>query len=1027
MANDTLSIKLRLAISDFLRDSKRAGREYQSDVTKMAGVSKTQGKKISAALAGGVQSKQAKADLKKTETGFKKLSKTARNDGKQVQTALAQGVDAGAAKRDLKNLETQFTRVRNVGTKTPAELAAAQRRLVNQQQKTNRATQSWVSRMGDAKVKMLAIIGATGGLILALRNSSNTYRDFEKNIAEVNTLLNLNDSGINALADDVRRLSVATGTDAQNNAKALYNIVSAGATEAADANFVLGQATKAAIAGVTDTNTATKGVLAVINAYGLEIADATRVSDILFATVRGGVTTFPELSQSLGNVLTVAKGAGVPLEALTAIIAQLTKAGLSTPVAVTATRGAIAALTSPAKEAKDAMAEYGIEVGDFITTIRQIAQLNPDPELLRRLVPDIEASVGVRALIGNIDGLTTSIKAMHDSAGATETAYNIITATDSHKVDLMKAAFNELAIGLGAFISDGVNPSVEALTKLFVALDQMPFAAQTMLKAFVGAGLLMAIAASGIGVAITAAVTAIGTLLTAAGPFVAFFAATAGIVATGTYAWLAHIDALAEMKTAQNEAIQSEAKRASSLKRLEIINRKNAQVEKLSAEALAGLTDKERAAYGDRLQLASNYWRDLFALQVANGLDENSGLLKQTRQQARSYSQRLSAYQTYVQQRQQQTAELAQQLTKHKQAHDALTESIKADLDELIEANKKRTTELARELEKGVQAEQAANDKIKQLRSELAGIEQSTADKVRALRRRDLSDTEKQADLQAQSVEKINAARRALRKGDTGGANALAGQAQALASQIDATDRAVRITEAAGKLLEKSKKKEIVATRAAAAEHKKANIGLRAEIEKSKAELVSMQQTLEKIGGADIAPEVSIKGIDKALKDLDALSKKIDQVNRKQANINSGVQTRRHGGPVFANTGKQLPGYGGGDKVPVMAEAGEWIINKERSRRFGSLLNAINFGSLDSVQAMISQFAFTPKFEIGGIVPGAVPTAAPALAGAGGGGGPTGDTVNLSIDLGGPRRFDLFGQRDQVNDFVAALENVSRG
>jgi len=45
--------------------------------------------------------------------------------------------------------------------------------------------------------------------------------------------------------------------------------------------------------------------------------------------------------------------------------------------------------------------------------------------------------------------------------------------------------------------------------------------------------------------------------------------------------------------------------------------------------------------------------------------------------------------------------------------------------------------------------------------------------------------------------------------------------------------------------------------------------------------------------------------------------------------------------PRFQSGGK-IPGYGGGDTVPVMAEKGEWIINKEASAKYNPILSAIN-------------------------------------------------------------------------------------
>lgn len=57
---------------------------------------------------------------------------------------------------------------------------------------------------------------------------------------------------------------------------------------------------------------------------------------------------------------------------------------------------------------------------------------------------------------------------------------------------------------------------------------------------------------------------------------------------------------------------------------------------------------------------------------------------------------------------------------------------------------------------------------------------------------------------------------------------------------------------------------------------------------------------------------------------------------------------RRHGGIIYAQNGMtdgRINGYGGGDKVPALLEPGEFVINKESSKKFAPLLRSINDGS----------------------------------------------------------------------------------
>lgn len=107
----------------------------------------------------------------------------------------------------------------------------------------------------------------------------------------------------------------------------------------------------------------------------------------------------------------------------------------------------------------------------------------------------------------------------------------------------------------------------------------------------------------------------------------------------------------------------------------------------------------------------------------------------------------------------------------------------------------------------------------------------------------------------------------------------------------------------------------------------------------------------------------------------------------------SAPQRRQTGGVIFSdpiqkfNTGGfakrtgSLGGYGGGDKVKALLEAGEYIIKKETVKKFGlDAMNKINQGMI-------------PKYQTGGLV-GSTPASDnfnPT----------TGRTVNLNLNLGG--------------------------
>jgi len=55
-------------------------------------------------------------------------------------------------------------------------------------------------------------------------------------------------------------------------------------------------------------------------------------------------------------------------------------------------------------------------------------------------------------------------------------------------------------------------------------------------------------------------------------------------------------------------------------------------------------------------------------------------------------------------------------------------------------------------------------------------------------------------------------------------------------------------------------------------------------------------------------------------------------------------------------TGGKIPGYGGGDRVPILAEQGEYVVNKHSTANNRQLLDAINAGRVQRLQLMCQRF-----------------------------------------------------------------------
>jgi len=163
---------------------------------------------------------------------------------------------------------------------------------------------------------------------------------FNKQMAQVATLTDMN---MGKAKKAVRGLSAEFGLAKEGLTKGLYDALSAGVPKDNALDF-LRTAAKAAVAGAGTTAEAVDILTTSMNAFKLPASEAERTADTLFATIKLGKTTLPELAASFAQVGPLAAASGVKFEEVSAAVATITKQGTPTAQAMTQIRAAIIAL-----------------------------------------------------------------------------------------------------------------------------------------------------------------------------------------------------------------------------------------------------------------------------------------------------------------------------------------------------------------------------------------------------------------------------------------------------------------------------------------------------------------------------------------------------------------------------------------------------------------------------------------------------------------------------------------------------------
>lgn len=324
-------------------------------------------------------------------------------------------------------------------------------------------------------------LGIAGGVALAGVGAAavKMAADFEGKMREVNTMIGLSEEQFAALNDQVLDLSKEVGKSGDELAGALYQAISAG-VPASEAIDMLRVSAQAAVGGVTDVETAVDGLTSVMNAFKIPAEEAGRVSDIMFTTVKGGKTTFEELSSSMFQVAPIAAAAGVKFEEVSAAIATVTKQGVPTRVATTQLRAAIQAIIKPTEDMKAAMVSLGISSGQALLEEKGLAgaldiltdAAKGNQEQLGKMFGSVEGLQAVLSLTG--DNATTfgkDLEAMASSTGAATDAYNEVNKGAARQFEKLINLIKGMVTELGMKLLPVLTPLIEGITDL---VDVLP-------------------------------------------------------------------------------------------------------------------------------------------------------------------------------------------------------------------------------------------------------------------------------------------------------------------------------------------------------------------------------------------------------------------------------------------------------------------------------------------------------------------------------------------------------------------------
>ena len=291
------------------------------------------------------------------------------------------------------------------------------------------------------------------------REAYQLAKNFENAMKEVETISKATQENFKGISKAVFELSNITPDNPEKLANAYYQIVSAG-YDGAKGLKLLETASKAAVGGVTDTQTAADGLTTVLNAFGIEAENVSEVADVMFKTVQLGKTTFSELASNLSTVAPIASSSGIRFEEVAAAIATLTKQGVPTAQAMTQIRSAIIGTNEVLGDgwSKTLSLQNAFEL--------LYEKAGGSQTVLQEMVGRIEAVSGVLGVAGkNAKGAAKDLQEMTNATGASEEAFKRMASSNVNQLAILQNRIKVTTKDIGEAILGASNEIVGFLNK----------------------------------------------------------------------------------------------------------------------------------------------------------------------------------------------------------------------------------------------------------------------------------------------------------------------------------------------------------------------------------------------------------------------------------------------------------------------------------------------------------------------------------------------------------------------------------
>lgn len=333
----------------------------------------------------------------------------------------------------------------------------------------------------DNWIKITAVFVAVG---LAVRKIMKTFGDFQQRMSDVSTLLNKETMpALEGMKQGIIDMMKEIPKSADELGAGLYQTLSAGIEAGAEALSVLRTSARLAVTGLGSTEEAVTLMTLALNNFRDSGLTAEEVANVLFKTVKGGITTVADLAKSFGLVAPLAEEAGITFIELQAVTAALTQVNKSASISQNAVKASLVSLAKPTREALELFKGLGVKTfpelikntGGYVEALKALRdETKGNTQAFAKAIGSGEALSAVNALLGSqYEVVTQNMKDMKSGTDDLSEGFDKQKKTFKSAMQILKNNIDVVAFAVGENLAPTLITLAEEIPKAFRPIDRI--------------------------------------------------------------------------------------------------------------------------------------------------------------------------------------------------------------------------------------------------------------------------------------------------------------------------------------------------------------------------------------------------------------------------------------------------------------------------------------------------------------------------------------------------------------------------